>query len=169
ALLFRSLSPKQIEFHVSKGAGKTRVILDKTHLEQVVSNLVVNSMEAIAGRGRIALSTDYDPGRGEVVLVVEDNGEGISDELRRKGFEPFYTTKATGSGLGLSTIKSAVEEAGGGIALDGVKEGGTRITIRLPLISGIEERSSIRASRDAPGERISEVTSSRSGRRSLWR
>ena len=161
ALLLRRLIPKHVEFTVSKGAGKTRVVLDKTHLEQILSNLLLNSMEAISGPGRIAVATSYDPGRSEVVLSVEDNGGGISEDLRSRVFEPFFTTKQRGSGLGLSTIKFVVEEAGGQIALDGVKGGGTRVTIHLPLVAGVEERSCIRASSEAHVERVSEVTSSR--------
>ena len=105
-------------------------------LGEVLSNLIVNAMEAQpkGGRVRVALSSDGE--RAEI--RVDDDGPGISEELRGKIFQPYFTTKPTGTGLGLSIVARRVAEMSGTLACESpVRNGmGTRFQITLPLAEG---------------------------------
>jgi signal transduction histidine kinase len=122
---------------------------DDHQLCQVFTNLVINAFEALGGTGRVRISAwaetvEEDHGhRGEVpamvpTLVVEiaDNGPGISDELRDRVFNAFFTTKAQGSGLGLAIVRKIVDAHDGRIDVASVPGGGTRFTVTLPLSAG---------------------------------
>jgi two-component system NtrC family sensor kinase len=107
-------------------------------LGQVMTNLLVNAMQALPDRARsenrITVSLAPDEAEGWVRLAVEDNGEGIPDEVRERIFDPFFTTKAQGgTGLGLAISKRIVEEAGGRIEVSSRPGKGTTFTVRLPV------------------------------------
>ena len=70
------------------------------------------------------------------VMTVTDSGPGIPPEVREKLFTPFFTTKARGTGLGLSTAKRFVEAQGGTLAIDCPPRGGTTVSIELPRFEG---------------------------------
>jgi len=106
-------------------------------LGQVMTNLLVNAMQAMPERGRaenrIKVSLAPDQAEGWVRLVVEDNGEGIPDDVREHIFDPFFTTKTQGgTGLGLAISKRIVEEVGGRIEVSSRPGEGTTFTVRLP-------------------------------------
>jgi two-component system NtrC family sensor kinase len=101
-------------------------------LNQVLLNLVANSIDAIADRGRIEIDA-----RGEgvtFVITVTDSGAGIPDHVRERVLEPFFTTKAVGqgTGLGLSIAYSIMAKHGGSIELGAAQGGGTLATQRIP-------------------------------------
>ena len=102
-------------------------------LNQALLNLLANSIEAIAGEGRIAIVTNL--AGSAYSIAVTDSGPGIPVELRPRVFEPFFTTKPVGqgTGLGLSITYSIVEKHGGTIDVDCPESGGTTMSIRLPL------------------------------------
>ena len=93
-----------------------------------MSNLLNNAVQAIDGQGEInvAISSDSE----FVTILVRDSGSGIPDDLFEKIFEPMFTTKKTGTGLGLVICKSIVEQHGGSIS---VSNKPTTFTIKLPL------------------------------------
>jgi signal transduction histidine kinase len=102
-------------------------------LSEVLSNLIVNAMEAQPSGGRVRISVGrYD---GRLDIVVDDDGPGITAELRAKIFQPYFTTKATGTGLGLSIVARRIEELGGTLAVESPLRGGkgTRFHLTLPL------------------------------------
>ncbi len=107
------------------------------HLTQVLMNLLINAADAMEGvRGRKPTITVGTRAAADgVVLTVEDNGHGMSDEVRSRAFDEFYTTKSVGkgSGLGLALCKNLVETCGGSIHLDSRPAAGTTVTIELPL------------------------------------
>ncbi|MBL4635761.1 MAG: GHKL domain-containing protein, partial [Kofleriaceae bacterium] len=106
-------------------------------LLQVFINLIKNAAQALPDHGgTIDLSTASHG--DEVVVVVTDNGEGISCEALDRVFEPFYTTKEVGqgTGLGLSLCKSIIEEHGGRIRIESELGKGTRIKVFLPRFKG---------------------------------
>jgi CheY-like chemotaxis protein len=78
--------------------------------------------------------------RDTALLVVEDDGPGMSEEQQRRAFEPYFTTKPTGTGLGLSLVKQAVLEVGGSIELKSEPGVGTRFTVGLPLAANSGQR-----------------------------
>ena len=127
------------------------VAADRTQLDQVLLNLVVNARDATVNGGAIAvrcgeLRLDHPrvgaqgdaipPGR-YAVLAVHDTGVGIPVELQARVFEPFFTTKPTGegTGLGLSMVYGLVRQSGGFMSLDSAPGRGTRIEILLPAES----------------------------------
>ncbi len=110
------------------------VLGDATQLRQIIHNLLRNAEDALEGRTNalIRLSTAR---QGESArLLIEDNGPGFPTELLPRIFEPYVTTKARGTGLGLPIVRKIVEEHGGTIEISNATEGGARIDIRLPLV-----------------------------------
>jgi two-component system sensor kinase FixL len=109
------------------------VMADAELLKIVFINLFVNSAQAMKGQGTITVAVaEVD---GGCTVVVSDTGPGIPPEVRDRLFTPFVTTKARGTGLGLSTVKRIVEAHHGQVQIESPAGGGTRITVRLPLAS----------------------------------
>jgi two-component system, LuxR family, sensor kinase FixL len=107
------------------------VMADAELLKIVFINLFVNSSQAMKGRGEVRVTVTAE--EGACVVVVSDTGPGIPAAVRERLFTPFFTTKARGTGLGLSTVKRLIEAHNGEIQLESPAAGGTRITVRLPL------------------------------------
>jgi len=110
------------------------ILGDATQIRQVIHNLLRNAEDALEGReeGRIDVTTEV-AGRCARLLVT-DNGPGFPAELLPKIFEPYVTTKARGTGLGLPIIKKIIDEHQGHIEISNAPEGGARVDIRLPLV-----------------------------------
>jgi signal transduction histidine kinase len=109
---------------------------NRQRIEEVVSNLCRNAFEAVGDRGEVTLRTRQAPGpegRRGVVLRVEDNGPGFSDTARAHLFEPFYTERPGGTGLGLTIVKNHVEAHGGTVDFQPRPGGGTVVSVWLPL------------------------------------
>ena len=107
-------------------------VIDPSQVTQVLVNLAVNARDAMPAGGRLTIeATKVEAG---VRLVVEDTGQGMSEDTLAKAFDPFFTTKPPGSGtgLGLATVYGIVAQAGGTIAIDSNPERGTRVAIELP-------------------------------------
>ncbi len=107
---------------------------DATQLRQIIHNLLRNAQDALEGRddGRIEIATGI-AGR-DAQLLIADNGPGFPPELLPRIFEPYVTTKARGTGLGLPIVKKIVDEHYGRIDISNAPGGGARIDIRLPLV-----------------------------------
>ena len=103
---------------------------DAAQLERVLQHLMVNAMQAMGSEGQLSLAARREA--GWVLLSVADNGPGVAEAMQPKVFEPFYTTKKTGSGLGLWICKNLVEQHGGKLELESVTPQGCRFTVRLP-------------------------------------
>jgi two-component system nitrogen regulation sensor histidine kinase NtrY len=111
------------------------VAIDPKVLGRAVVNLVENALEAMPDGGRLTISVGPDEARGEVVLAVGDTGIGLDPEVRRRLFEPYFSTKSSGTGLGLAIVRRAVEAHHGRIELNTAVAGGTTFEIRLPRAS----------------------------------
>jgi two-component system NtrC family sensor kinase len=113
-------------------------------LNQVFMNLLMNACDAMDGRGKITVRTRPEP--GGVVLEFQDDGPGMSPEVRSRIFEPFFTTKPVGkgTGLGLSISHGIVERHGGSMTVESAPGAGARFTIRLPLEPPAEPESGAR-------------------------
>jgi len=117
---------------------------DKSGLERVVTNLVVNSRDAVEPRGKIAVHvavTDVAAGEHEalsagphVAVSVIDNGCGVADAFKDRMFEPYFTTKEDGNGIGLAASRRTVRAWGGDIGVESVEGKGTTVTVYLPVI-----------------------------------
>lgn len=128
--------PAEVELSLTLGAGATTVDLDVDRLRRVVINLIDNAAQAMCdpqakcAAKRLALSTGATD--GWVELAIADTGPGIPPENLAKVFEPLFSTKSFGTGLGLPTVKQIVEQHGGTIAIESEMGRGTRVVVRLP-------------------------------------
>jgi PAS domain S-box-containing protein len=108
-----------------------RLHANPTEIETAFSSLLMNSLEALPRDGEIRLTSRILNLR-EVEVLVEDNGPGIPAEVFPHIFEPFYTTKKMGTGLGLPIVKRVVEEHGGYILVESQEGKGVAVSVRLP-------------------------------------
>ena len=149
-VLRRLVTPGQT-LTINLAPGLPSIIADPVRLEQVVLNLVANAREAIAPGGHVRIETALemaaeasspgpwrsDPAIGQVVrLSVSDDGRGMAAEIVEHIFEPFFSTKDSGTGLGLASVYGIVAQSGGHIACDTVEGGGTTFHVRLPVRGG---------------------------------
>jgi two-component system NtrC family sensor kinase len=119
-----------LTLHLAEGL--PRITADCSQLQQILTNLVVNSIQAMPNGGQLIVSTSAI--NDQVLLAVEDTGIGMSEEIQRHVFNPFFTTKAAdqGTGLGLSVVHGIVTSHGGTIQVESKVGQGTRFTIRMP-------------------------------------
>ncbi len=116
------------------GSNLPPVLGDATQLRQIIHNLLRNSEDALEGRAAPAIRIETAVAGRQAQLLIADNGPGFPPELLSRIFEPYVTTKARGTGLGLPIVKKIVEEHRGSIEISNAPEGGARIDIRLPLV-----------------------------------
>ena len=114
------------------------VYIDPDSIEQVLINLIKNAVQASKEGGVVNVKL-YKNGNQHnqcVIIKVQDDGEGISEENLNKIFEPYFSTKARGMGLGMHIVKINVEQHGGSIKIDSTLGKGTVVTVKLPLKRG---------------------------------
>lgn len=109
------------------------IVADPQQLQQVFLNILLNSVDAISEGGEITVTTRYDEMTKAVAIELRDTGKGIPAELMGKIFQPFFTTKGKGTGLGLAVSKRIVEEHLGSIEVANQVSGGAGFTITLPV------------------------------------
>lgn len=108
------------------------VVGDAAQLRQVIHNLLQNAQDALADTGEPRITIASGAEAGMVQLTVVDNGCGFPENVIRRAFEPYVTTKPRGTGLGLAIVKKIVEEHGGTAAIANAAPRGARVTIQLP-------------------------------------
>lgn len=109
------------------------VAADPDRIKEVVINLLLNALDAVTGRsGRVFLRCRWDQRTNRVVVEVEDNGTGIPWENLSKVFDPYFTTKRRGTGLGLSVVHNIVKQHGGEIHVSSWVNEGTLVVVHLP-------------------------------------
>lgn len=127
------------------------VVMDKTHLEQIILNVVINARDAMPSGGQLFVETEdvFRPGISRsgtvdvqrfVAVHVRDTGIGMDEETLHHVFEPFYTTKETGrgTGLGLSTVYGIIQQTQGEISIESQPGRGTQIHIMLPAVDAVD-------------------------------
>jgi PAS domain S-box-containing protein len=141
------------------------VMAEPTGVEQVLINFVLNARDA--GAHVIRIETAAAPGRaGHLRLSISDDGAGIEKDVLGKLFQPFFTTKAKGTGLGLWLSQRIIQDHGGSIAVESVKGKGTTFTITLPTMSDPASGRLTLAAREerAAQPQIAAARSNQSGR-----
>lgn len=110
------------------------VVGDESDMQDVITSLIMNSIEAMPDGGTITISTHAD--RAFVTMDVRDTGKGMTEEVRRRCLEPFYTTKAAaGTGMGLTIVHSIVHRQKGTLSIETGPGKGTRIVVKIPVWS----------------------------------
>ncbi|MEO5675566.1 MAG: HAMP domain-containing sensor histidine kinase [Chitinophagales bacterium] len=119
--------------HLHTNAENNMVSSDKNQLLSVFNNLILNAIQSIPSdrMGEINIITENDD--GQLIISVNDNGAGISVEEKEKVFTPNFTTKSSGTGLGLALSKNIIESFGGSISFNSQKDIGTTFFVHLPL------------------------------------
>jgi signal transduction histidine kinase len=129
-----SSNPK-VNIEWDKVFGSVVMKADKTHMNRVFTNLLANAVDACQDKPVCDIKIKEIQNDGVITISVEDNGEGIPDEMRSKIFTPNFTTKTSGTGLGLAMTKSIVEQAKGNIWFETEEGKGTTFFVQLPVIS----------------------------------
>jgi len=106
--------------------------LDRDQMKQAFYNIIKNSFEAMKRRGILRIRTDMDD--SHVIITFTDTGGGISAENLSHVFEPYFTTKQSGTGLGLLIVRRIVREHGGELSIESNENKGVSVSIRLPYI-----------------------------------
>jgi len=131
-LLVNELATRNIELTSIVEPATLEITADADLLDQALINLVRNAIEALqsASAGRISLSARRQPD-GRVALVVADNGPGIAAEQRTSVFVPFFTTKRSGSGVGLTLVRQVATVHGASVGLEDTPGGGATVVMRF--------------------------------------
>jgi signal transduction histidine kinase len=130
-MMAEGLKTRGITVQVETAQGIPPVPHDANRVRQVLINLMKNAAEAMPGGGEIRVATDFADGYAE--LRVTDTGGGIPPDVAGRIFEPFCTTKESGTGLGLAVCQRIVEDHKGEIAYASSPGKGTTFTVRLPV------------------------------------
>lgn len=144
SIVSHKLEVTNVELQLELGDGLPLIPCDKSQVQQVVINLLMNAAEAIEGEGRILVRTSVAAGGREVELEVTDNGPGIPRDVRERIFDPFVSTKEEGAGvgLGLSVVYGIVEAHGGVIEVESLPGEGASFRVLFTVDdAGTGERS----------------------------
>ncbi len=131
-LLLESNIPRDIKIHTSVMPEDLSVTADFAQTELVLINLVKNAVEALSGREHGSIQLRAFREANAVLIRVEDNGSGIPDDMLEDIFVPFYTTKANGTGIGLSLSKQIMQNHGGSVSVSSVPGKGSKFTLKFP-------------------------------------
>jgi signal transduction histidine kinase len=128
---YRRVMPEGVSLSLETAPELPPVRGDRRLLERAVVNLIENALQAVGDAGSIRVGLRVE---GQSALVeVEDSGPGLDTEARARVFEPFFSTRSAGSGLGLALVKKIAEDHGGSAALRSEPGEPTRASLRLPL------------------------------------
>lgn len=111
-----------------------KIKVDANMMRQVLINLIQNSQDAMVNNTKKpSIKINTNKYKNYLILSIEDNGPGFSEDILKKAFEPYVTTKSHGTGLGLAIVKKIIEEHEGTIVIENIKSGGAHINIQLPI------------------------------------
>lgn len=131
---------RSITFELDLDSALPPAVINIVEIEQVLLNLLRNSIDALSdgerppssGPPRVTITTRQISGKA-LEVAVQDNGAGFSAEAKTRAFAPFYSTKASGMGMGLSICRTIIDSHGGGIWAEVAPDGGARVAFTLPL------------------------------------
>lgn len=122
-----------IEFTVNMDKNLPNVYMDKRQMNQAFINLVDNAAAAMNNKGFINIDIEYQKHKGSVNIKFSDSGPGVKKNKRSRLFEPYFSTKKSGTGLGLTIVNSIIGSHGGSIKLDDSDMGGACFIIDIPV------------------------------------
>jgi len=132
------IKDKQIKFNLELSPDISQIQADEDQVRQILMNVIINAIQAIPKKGEIKIKTEKAPLKGEpaIKLIIEDSGIGITEKDFNQIFDPFFSTKEKGSGLGLSIVYKLVEAHQGEIKVESKEGEGTKFIILLPQKEG---------------------------------
>lgn len=133
ALALVGTADRPVNIHLQIPSGLPEVHMDRVQIQQVLTNLIRNAVEAMAESPKREVAVSALAADGTVEIAVADTGPGIAPEVARELFKPFVTTKSTGMGVGLSICRSIVQSHGGELRAEGNPAGGATFRFTLPL------------------------------------
>lgn len=130
-----NLFPKNEKLNVTLEPGDADlfIFMDKSHFLRIFTNLIQNAIQAIDETRDGKVTVSYEQKDNHVVIKIQDNGSGIADNMQEKLFLPYFTTKSSGTGLGLPMTKNMVEHSHGTIWFESVEKEGSTFYVKLPL------------------------------------
>ncbi len=139
ALVSDDASFRRVEIVTKLGENLPAVFVDPLQIRQVLLNVLLNGFEAMPEGGTLTIETRAgvgDDADSTVTVTVTDTGQGMSEDEVGKLYEPFYTTKQQGTGLGLTIVARVLEQNGGSISASSVPGSGSAFVLRLPTAGG---------------------------------
>ena len=128
--ILRVFSDDKVFVHANKG--NIMIAIDKVYLSRIITNLVTNAIQAKSDDRDLLVNVDIEQHQRRVIISVQDNGIGISEDMYERIFEPNFTSKNSGMGLGLSMVRKMVEDYKGEISVKSEVGKGSVFTITLP-------------------------------------
>jgi signal transduction histidine kinase len=133
-LIAKEAQERGVEIHLHLPADGPKIIMDPQLLKSAILNILINALEAAEGTGAVDITlTESD---SSIVLDIVDRGRGIPPDIKDHIFDPYFSTKPVGTGLGLPLTKTIIEKHGGEITIDSGDGGGTAVTITIPTETG---------------------------------
>ena len=121
-----------VEIAFAEASDLPGLYIDRDRVEQSLLNILLNAVHACSEGGRVELRVERSGDGEDVEFIIEDTGPGISEEVLEKVFEPFFTTRDTGTGLGLSNAEKIMRDHGGSIHAENRSRRGARFVVRIP-------------------------------------
>ena len=131
-MVFQGTQKYQLEFNTEF---KQKIIsIDKDQMVQVLNNLIKNAIQSFQnrGHGKIKVMLENNEKKSGVIISINDDGCGIDPENKKRVFIPRFTTKSTGSGIGLSLVKQIIENHGGEVSFSSKEGEGSVFSFSLP-------------------------------------
>ena len=132
---YKDWNDKKVKWVEAYGEDVPEISLDRHQMQQVITNLVLNGLDAMEERGELRVGTQVEAMRGEawVRVTISDSGVGIPEEEIAKIFQPFYSTKERGTGMGLAICRRIVDDHDGEILVESKVRKGTTFSVLLPV------------------------------------
>ncbi|GAH81555.1 unnamed protein product, partial [marine sediment metagenome] len=132
------IKDKQVKFSLELSPDISQIQADEDQVKQILMNVIINAIQAIPKKGEIKIKTEKALLKGEsaVKLIIKDSGVGITEKDFNQIFDPFFSTKDQGSGLGLSIVYKLIEAHQGEIKVESKEGKGTKFIIFLPQKGG---------------------------------
>jgi two-component system nitrogen regulation sensor histidine kinase NtrY len=131
-IIFKQMENTTIAYHVPEQP--VFIFADRDQLLRCFNNLLKNAIESVPQTRDRLIQIDHNTSNNHILLIIKDNGNGIPENMRVKIFEPNFTTKSSGTGLGLAFVKNSIENAGGAVWFETTTGKGTTFYLNLPTV-----------------------------------
>lgn len=133
----KTIDINTVEIYLLSSKDEVNIYVNQNELKQILLNLLKNATEALNCSKKGIISIEISKQDDYAVLSIQDNGCGMSNDLKKKVFSPFYTTKETGSGIGLPVCQKLIKSFGGKIEIESELGNGTTFQLLIPLYKNI--------------------------------